>query len=128
MSFLRRPKSKFRAKRTELDGRSFASQFEAAVYALYKLREKAGEIEILGTQEHVYLTDARINYITDYSFLDLKTGEKVHGEAKGFETPEWKLKLRLYRFYGPCRLEIWKGTYIRPVLHEIVIPKAQKPL
>jgi hypothetical protein len=76
----------------------------------------------LGTQEHIYLTEARINYVTDYSLEDLATGEKFHGEAKGFETPVWKIKLKLYRKYGPCKLELWRGTYVRPVLDEIVIP------
>lgn len=120
------PKNRFSNKRTELDGRSFQSKFEASVYAMLKILQMAKEIKIEQCQDHVYLTDAEICYIPDFKCRNLKTGELYWVEAKGFETPEWKLKLRLWRYYGPGPLHIYKGTHRCPVLTSIVIPRERK--
>lgn len=120
--FGRRGKAKYGAKKQELDGHSFASKLEASVYQMLKLRERAGEIKILQVQDHVYLTRARIQYIPDFRCLDLATGEEFFVEAKGFEAPTWPLKKKLWKHYGPKKLEVWKGTYLRPVLDEVIIP------
>jgi hypothetical protein len=114
---------KYRAKRVNYDGQNFASKLEAAVYQILKLRERAGEIEILATQETVYLTAARIAYKPDFTVMDKFSGQTVHVEAKGLSTPVWAIKKRLWAWYGPGALEIWKGKYSRPYLDEIVIPK-----
>jgi hypothetical protein len=117
---------KYGAKRVDLDGRSFGSKLEASVYGLLKFREKAKEIEILQCQDHVYLTDARILYVADFKCRWTKTGEFLWVEAKGYETSDWRLKLRLWKAYGPGQLEIFKGTYKYPQLVETIYPKGTR--
>ena len=89
-----------------MDGHSFASKLEAAVYQLLMFRERAGEIKIVQLQSRVYLTDSRILYIPDFQCLNLKAENVFFVEAKGFETPDWKIKKRLWEHYGPAPLEI----------------------
>lgn len=104
------------------EGHNFASQLEAAVFQILKLREQAGEIKDIQHQDHVYLTEARICYIPDFKFFDVKYDEYSWAEAKGFETPEWKIKLKLWRHYGPGRLYVYKGSAKRVNLHQEVVP------
>ena len=114
--------SKFKNKRTERLGYSFSSGLEAAVFSLLKDDELAGNSKVEKVQDRVLLTDAKIAYIADFKCSDPKTGEIYWVEAKGYETPSWRIKLRLWKFYGPGKLLIYKGTKIRPVLSETVIP------
>lgn len=58
-------------------------------------------------QPKVYMTDARILYKPDFKCFDSKEGISFYVEAKGFETAVWKIKKRLWREYGPARLEIY---------------------
>lgn len=113
------------AKKVEHAGRSFASKFEAAVFDILSFREKAGEIRNLRCQVRVALTDAKIVYIPDFGFEYVETGLPGFAEAKGFETEKWRLKLRLWRCYGPGPLEIYRGSYTRVRLDETVIPQPQ---
>jgi hypothetical protein len=115
-------RGKYGASRVEVDGVKFASKLEAAVYALLRVREKAGGIEILKLQDRVALTTAKIVYVVDFKVMDLGTHGPVWIEAKGMETPEFKLKLRLWEKYGPGVLEIWKGTAKKPKLDRVVTP------
>lgn len=120
MNFRSGRKSKYGATRVEHDNHSFASKLESSVYTMLKARENAGEIEILQVQDHVYLTDARISYVPDFKCLDKKTDKVFWVEAKGFSTPAFNIKKKLWRFYGPGILELWGGTHQRPVLIEII--------
>lgn len=115
---------KYRNVKQELDGRSFASKLEAAVFTILKSRENAGELDIIQQQDHVYLTSARILYIPDF-VCRIRAGEEnklLWIEAKGFQTPEWRIKKRLWKFYGPGILEIYTGSHTRPQLTETIIP------
>jgi hypothetical protein len=114
---------KYRSKRVKHEGFSFASQLEAAVYDYLKLREKCKELKDIQHQDHVYLTEARICYIPDFKFFDCDRNEFVWAEAKGFETDVWKIKKRLWHYYGPGPLEIYKGSAKKMTLVETVIPK-----
>lgn len=115
-------------KRTEYDGYSFSSKLEASVYQQLKLRQKAGEfdeikcqvtVRVCGVIGHECMTHGKIDYIVDFECI--KIGDSpFYVEAKGFETPHWKLKKRLWMHNGPGRLEIYKGTWLRPVLIETV--------
>lgn len=118
-------KHKFGAKRTEHAGISFASKFEAHIYSILKLREKAGEIRILKIQDHVKLTEAEILYIPDFKCEYVSSGEIFWSEAKGFETPEWKIKKKLWLYYGPGKLEIYTGS-VKYFKREEIIPKTRK--
>ena len=114
-------------KRMQLDGHSFQSGGEAACYSYLKLLEKAGELEVVQVQDHVKLTDAHIVYIPDFKIKNLITNEIEWAEFKGFETDVWKIKKRLWEYYGPGILKIYKQRSNKTIiLHETVIPKIRK--
>lgn len=109
------------------DGHAFASNFERRTYEFLKLLVAAGELRDLETQCSVYLTTERVHFIPDFSAWDVGLGEKVWLEAKGFETPVYRIKRRLWKGYGPGRLRVYKphpneGLY----LHEEIIPRGQE--
>lgn len=110
--------TRFKRTRPQLDGRSFASALEASVYCMLKAE---GVLE-LRCQVEVRLSDAGIIYKPDFYYFDPKAERWEYAEAKGFETPEWRLKLKLFRAYGPAPLRIYKGSAARPKLVELVVP------
>jgi len=112
---------KYRSKKVERDGQIFDSKLEAEVYGRIKAREAKGEIKLVKRQSRVILTDARIAYVADFECLEIATNEALFIEAKGMKTPVWAIKLRLWRHYGPGKLEIWGGSYTNPKLIETVI-------
>lgn len=107
---------KYGAQRTG----NFSSKLESAVHDILVLRERAGEITDIKCQVQVELSAAKIIYKPDFSYVDIQTGVTRYAEAKGFVTPEFNLKKRLWKAYGPGPLEIYKGDYRRPSLAEIV--------
>lgn len=119
-------KKKYGNEKTQVDGRSFGSKLEASVYLVLKLREKAGELLILQAQDHVYLSDAEILYVPDFRCRDLTTLDDFWVEAKGFEAARWPTIKKLWKYYGPGRLEIWKGSHGAPFLAETITPRARK--
>ncbi len=96
--------NKFNAKRTELDGKVFASKGEAARYAELKIMERAGMIQALETQPKFVLqegfTDEQgqrhrpITYIADFRYVE--NGMRVVEDFKGRETEVFKLKRKLF--------------------------------
>jgi len=113
---------KYKSQKVEYDHQSFSSKLEAALYQWLKLREKNGEITDIKCQETVYLTLARIIYKPDFSYVDKTSNEKIYAESKGFETSDWRIKRRLWQFYGPGILEIYKGSHKNFSLHETLKP------
>lgn len=113
-------------RRTELGGYSFSSKLEAAGYQMLKSQEEAGEIVIEQVQAHVYLTDARILYIPDFKCIRVESNIPFFVEMKGFETSEWRIKRRLWQYYGPGELHVYKGDYRRPKLSEVIVPKMKE--
>jgi Protein of unknown function (DUF1064) len=110
----------------DLDGYSFGSKLEAAVYQMLKLRMKAGEIASIQVQDHITICGPaghecprKVEYISDFKCGQFD-GTSFWVEAKGFENDRWPMKKTLWKHYGPGRLEIWKGTYRNPVLVETV--------
>jgi uncharacterized protein DUF1064 len=114
-------KMKYNNQRVANDFHSFSSKLEKALYDFLVLREKNGEITELKCQVSVHLTDAEILYKPDFSFFE--NGKLRFCEAKGFETSDWRIKRRLWEYYGPAPLEIYKGSANNFVLHEIIVPK-----
>lgn len=112
--------NKFKSQKVSYDNYTFASKLEASLYHMLKLREKSGEISDIKCQETIYMTLARIIYKPDFSFIDNKTNTKIFAESKGFETNSWRIKRRLWEYYGAGNLEVWRGSYTRPYLHEII--------
>lgn len=109
-------------------GLSFASKLEGAVYDMLYMKEKTGQIQINKIQAHVYLTDARILCIPDFLTTNLETGEQEYVEAKGFSTDRFLMIKKLWQYYGPAKLLIYKGTYKNIFLAEEIIPKTVKQL
>lgn len=116
-SFFQRKKNKFKAARTN----GFSSKLENAVHEILLLREKAGEISDIKCQQSVKLTEAQISYRTDFSFVT-KDNKTCWVEAKGYEGETWRLKKKLWKYYGPGPLEIYKGSFTKPFLDEVIIP------
>lgn len=115
--------NKFKAKRINLAGRSFASKNEANCYTMLKNMEAAGEIKDLKCQVSVYLTAAKILSKPDFKYFDVALNQEVWAEYKGFETDVWRIKRRLWMFYGPGILRVYKGSGDRIRLHEEITPK-----
>jgi predicted nuclease of restriction endonuclease-like RecB superfamily len=114
--------NKYRARRTSLDGYSFQSKLEADCYLFLKNQE---DVEILQTQIQVHLTRAKILYKPDFKIQYKSTKEIVYVEAKGFQTASWRIKRRLWMFYGPAPLLIYQARGTRLILTETIIPKTQ---
>ena len=118
--------AKYNNQKTSLAGRSFDSKLESSVFRILELRAAKGELEIVRQQACIFLTDARIQYIADFECRDPKTGDLFYVEAKGMETPVWRIKRKIWLVYGPSTLEIWKGDHKNPRLHETLIPKRKE--
>lgn len=114
---------KYRNIKTSAGGFSFDSKAEASLYAILRLREAAGEISDIAVKPNVHLTDAKILCIPDFSYIDATSGSTIYAEMKGFETPVWRIKRRLWKFYGPGPLEVYMGSYKNPTLRETIIPQ-----
>ena len=99
----------------------FHSKLENSVYQILSLRKKAGEILDIQCQVTVYLTCARVVYIPDFRCV-MKDSSVEFYEAKGFEGPRWPTIKKLWKYYGESPLLIYKGSHLRPVLVETIIP------
>ena len=98
--------SKFKSIKTTIAGKKFDSKAEASYYLYLKQQENLGIIEILALQPKVYLTDAKILYKPDFKYLIKGVGKIVYADVKGFSTPVFNLKKKLWKFYGDGCLEI----------------------
>ncbi len=98
------PKQKYGAKRVEVDGIKFHSKKEAERYRHLRLLERAGEISGLQLQPRFELRvlDERICfYVADFRYLDAASRSQVVEDVKGYRTPEYKLKAKLFRALYP---------------------------
>lgn len=93
-------RGKYGARRTEVDGITFASAMESRRYGELRLAEMAGEIRDLELQPRYPL---RVNgqlictYVADFRYLDVRTGRIVVEDVKGKPTPVYRLKAKLMR-------------------------------
>lgn len=105
-----RRKHKYGAKAVEINGMRFPSQHEANRWAELAFREKAGEIQNLKRQVDIYLmgangpiltpTGRKAKYVADFRYWDVKRGREIIEDAKGFQTPEYKLKRAILAAQG----------------------------
>lgn len=82
-----------------VDGRVFDSKAEARRYQELRLLEQAGAIADLTCQPQFALVDksrhgGALYYVGDFGYFEC--GRRVVEEVKGFETPVWRLKRRLF--------------------------------
>jgi hypothetical protein len=104
-------------------GHSHRSKFERAVCDLIDDRQQHGELVLEQVEDHVRLSDAQIVYVADFKVRDVLEDEVFWIEAKGFETERWRTNKKLWRFYGPGKLEIWRGDWTCPRMTDVIIPK-----
>lgn len=108
-------KSKYNARKTTIDGITFDSAREAKRYQELKLMERAGVICDLRRQVKFELQPAfyldgktyrAINYIADFVYYKVKSGDEVVEDCKGFRTDVYKLKAKMFAYrYGVSILE-----------------------
>ena len=103
-------KSKYRARKVEVDGIIFDSHKEARRYRELKLLEQAGKIKDLGLQPNFLLqpsykkdgkTIRKIEYIADFTYYDLERNEMVVEDVKGFRTDVYRLKKKKFEYKFP---------------------------
>lgn len=90
--------SKYGAKPTIVDNIRFASKSEAKRYSELKLELLAGEISglVLQPRYPLKVNDKLIcTYVADFEYTT-RYGELVIEDVKGFETPVFKLKKKLF--------------------------------
>lgn len=97
--------SKYRAKKTVVDGIKFDSKREAERYCELKLLEKAKEIRNLELQPRFLLQDKfkdrhgkthrKNEYVADFMYIN-KDDKKIVEDVKGMMTDVYKLKKKLF--------------------------------
>ena len=102
-----KPKQKYCAKRTEVDGISFASRMEAAYYAHLRTLQKAGEVESFDCQPKFQLqpgyTDIDgkkvrpIHYVADFLVRYADGTERIV-DVKGSPTAVFHLKRKMFGY------------------------------
>ena len=95
--------SKYRAKKTEVDGIKFDSKKEAKRYIVLKALEGKGEIEKLTLQPRFLLQEGfrkngkayrKIEYVADFMYK--QDGKLIVEDVKGIKTDVYKLKQKLF--------------------------------
>lgn len=91
-------KSKYHAKKTKIDGITFASKKEAERYLELKLLEQNKKIQDLQLQVKFPLFPKddygpEIRYVADFVYYE--DGHMVVEDVKGFKTDVYKLKKRI---------------------------------
>lgn len=110
-ALLTKPKrSKFGAKRCELDGIKFDSQAERDYYAVLKLRERAGEVADVELQRPFALVAGAGKlvgtYRADFTFTDLKEGRWRIIDVKGHDTSLSKFKRKFVEALHGVKVEV----------------------
>ena len=95
--------SKYRARKTEIDGIKFDSKKEAKRYTELKLLERNGDIEKLTLQPRFLLQEGfrkngkayrKIEYVADFMYQ--QDGKLIVEDVKGMKTDVYKLKQKLF--------------------------------
>jgi hypothetical protein len=102
---------------------SFPSKLEAQVFQILSLEVTAGIMRDLVRQPQTRLTLAQIGYKPDFKYTSCVTGEEIFVEAKGVETESYLLKKKLWKFYGPGKLIVYKQSHRGPYIDEMIEPE-----
>lgn len=104
--------SKYRAKKTVVDGIEFDSAKEAKRYTKLRDMERAGVIHRLNLQVPFELLPSfecdgvkyrGMRYIADFVYI--RNGKRVVEDCKGFKTAEYKLKKKLMAYINHINIE-----------------------
>jgi len=104
--------TKYNAKKTTIDGITFASRLEADRYVQLKMLEQAGQISSLVLQPEFQILRGFINpatgekvkskfYVGDFQYIDELDNKIVVEDTKGMETAEFRLKWSLVKSQYP---------------------------
>ena len=107
-------RSKYRNRKTEVDGIQFDSKLEAQRYKQLKLMERAGEISDLQLQHTFILLGGYrngngrsirpITYVCDFKYQDAD-GRSVVEDVKGMKTDVYRIKKKLFEErYAPMTI------------------------
>ena len=111
-----KPKNKYGARKTAVDGHVFASAAEAARYVELKRLEAAGEVVGLELQPRYPLdvNGVRVGaYVADFYYRDANS-TPVTEDVKGVRTPVYRMKKKLMlALYGIDILETGRAQTIR---------------
>ncbi len=85
------------AKKSEFNGNIYDSKFEAQIASDIEMMRKAGEVIKWERQVKIPLIVNDL-IVCDYyiDFIVYREGETEYIEAKGYPTPVWKLKWKLF--------------------------------
>jgi hypothetical protein len=122
---LPKKREKYGRVKKEVDGHVFDSSLEARAYQVLRLMEQTGEIKGLELQPHFTLQEKQlgmrsIEYVADFRFFRFlnipirPANREVIVDVKGFKTPVFRLKEKLFRAKFPdlC-LEIWDKAKVK---------------
>ena len=115
-------REKYGRKKVTIDGREFDSTGEAQAWQLLSLWERAGVITDLEVQPEFELEpklrDANgkairaIKYRADFAFT--KDGKRTVVDFKGFPTPAFKIKAKLFKARFPDLVfEVWDRQKVK---------------
>lgn len=107
--------SKYGARKTTFDGKTFDSQKEAQRYAELRLLERGKVISDLRTQVKFDLLPTQrgadgkviekaVNYVADFTYTDNRTGEVIVEDTKGFKTKDYILKRKMMLYFHGIRI------------------------
>lgn len=97
--------SKYKSKKTEVDGILFDIKKEASRYKELKLLERAGVIKDLKLQPKFLLLDTirteeetlrKKSYIADFMYYDCEKNKTIVEDVKGFKTADYSLKKHMF--------------------------------
>lgn len=110
--------SKYRSKKTTLDGHTFDSKAEGNYYLLLKEKQRIGEIQSFTLQPRYTLQDKfrkngnayrKIEYVADFEVINLDRSIEVI-DVKGVKTEAFKIKHKLFeKVYPDLTLTIVGG-------------------
>lgn len=108
MSFRIRRAHKFGAIKCTVDGIKFDSIAESEYYQHLKILKHVGQITAIELQPKIYMTSAMILYKPDFAIVE--NGQTIYLDVKGMQTAVFKIKMRLWKHYGPGTLRLIKKS------------------
>lgn len=118
--------NKYRNHKVYSDGMMFDSKREAKRYHELLMLQKSGMIKDLqrqvpfllipdqreqdtvGRRGGVYkgrVIERKVTYISDFCYIDCDSGKMVVEDAKGFRTPEYRLKKKMMLYFHGIRIK-----------------------
>lgn len=99
-------RSKYRSKKVVAEGQTFDSRKEYTEWLKLMIQQKEGKIRNLTRQVRYELIPKQVgldgkcleracHYVADFVYEDNETGETVVVDAKGYRTPEYRIKKKL---------------------------------